>query len=109
MTEHPAALTTRAARAFLGGVMEGDAPRDYIDGIRDILFAIEREAVANFVWERLEAAPGFNEEMAAALADVKAGRVHRWEDVRRRLDEEGYTPPPLDSLSTDTREEPSDE
>lgn len=50
---------------------------------------IEREAVAAFVWKRLEATPGFNEEMAQALADVKASRVHRWEDVKRRLDEEG--------------------
>lgn len=51
--------------------------------------AIEDQAVAAFVWERLEATPGFNEEMAQGLADVKAGRAHRWEDVKRRLDEEG--------------------
>lgn len=56
------------------------------------------EAVATFVWDRLEATPGFNEEMAQALADMKAGRVTRWEDVKRRLDEEGYGPPQVDAL-----------
>lgn len=60
---------------------------------------IEDEAIATFVWERLESTPGFNEEMAQALADVKAGRVTSWQDVKRRLDEEGYEPPAVEGTS----------
>ena len=50
-----------------------------------VILAIEREAVAAYVWERLEATPGFNEAMERGRADIKAGRLHRWEDIRRTI------------------------
>ena len=53
-----------------------------------LIAAIEAEAVAAFVWDRLESTPGFNEEMASALEDVKAGRVTAWADVKARMDAE---------------------
>lgn len=41
--------------------------------------------ICRVVWDRATRDPGFNEAMEQGLADIKAGRVHRWSDVRRDI------------------------
>jgi hypothetical protein len=65
---------TEAGRRLYEAWLAGDAHPDFIDQQRDIILAIEREAAAAYVWDRLEATPGFNEEMDRGRADIAAGR-----------------------------------
>jgi len=42
-----------------------------------------RRWIARRVWDELEHDPAFVEGMARGRADIEAGRVVRWEDVRK--------------------------
>ena len=93
-------MTVNEAAEQLRYNLAGEIDADSNLTLLDAALAHERSAaVAAFVWERLEGSPGFNEEMAQALADVKAGRVTAWSEVKARLDEEGYVAPDLTERS----------
>ncbi len=93
-------MTVNEAAEQLRYNLAGEIDADSNLTLLDAALAHERSAaVAAFVWERLESSPGFNEEMAQALADVKAGRVTAWSEVKARLDEEGYVAPDLPERS----------
>jgi hypothetical protein len=45
----------------------------------------EHQEEAERVWAPLIADPEFRERMRQGIADMEAGRVHKWSDVRREL------------------------
>lgn len=61
-----------------------------------------REAIARAVWDEAMADPAFVAGLEAGKADIAAGRVHKWEDVKKELAMTDERDPEPAEITTDT-------
>lgn len=55
-----------------------------------VMKVYSKESYEDVIWDliedRMELSPETMKNIAEAEADIKAGRIHKWEDVKRELD-----------------------